>query len=58
MRHKLANMRTQLQHAHTIIAKLQNKLKTAKVKLYLGPDFDCPALLPRNTDWPIKVPTD
>jgi hypothetical protein len=36
MRSELANTRAQLQHAHTVIAKLQNKLKTAKVELYSG----------------------
>jgi hypothetical protein len=46
MQHELANACTQLQHAHTVIAELQNKLKTAKVELYLGPDFNCPVPLP------------
>jgi hypothetical protein len=58
MQSKLTNTCTQLQHAHTVIAKLQNKLKTAKVELYLGPDFDCPVPPPRNTDWPTEPPTD
>jgi hypothetical protein len=53
MRSELANTRAQLQHAHTVIAKLQDKLKTAKVEAYLGPNFDCPAT-PWNTDWPTE----
>jgi hypothetical protein len=58
MQGKLANTCAQLQHTHTVIAKLQNRLKTAKVESYLGPDFDCPAPLPWNTDWPVKPLTD
>jgi hypothetical protein len=54
MRSELANTRAQLHHAHTFIAKLQDKLKTAKVKAYLGPNFDHPALPPWNTDWPTE----
>jgi hypothetical protein len=58
MRQELATTRAQLQNAHTVISKLQDKLKTAKVETYLGPNFDCPAPPPRNTDWPTKPPTD
>jgi hypothetical protein len=52
MQQELATTRAQLQNAHTIIAKLQDKLKTAKVEAYLGPNFDRPAPPPWNTDWP------
>jgi hypothetical protein len=58
MRSKLANTRAQLQHVHTVIADLQDKLKTTKVEAYLGPNFDHPTPLPRNTDWPTEPPTD
>jgi hypothetical protein len=58
MRSKLANTCAQLQHAHTVIAELQDKLKTARVELYLGPNFDCPVPPPRNTDWPTEPPTN
>jgi hypothetical protein len=58
MRSELANTCAQLQHAHTVIAKLQNKLKTAKVEVYLGPNFDRPAPPPRNTDWPTEPRVD
>jgi hypothetical protein len=54
MRSELANTCAQLQHAHTVIAELQDKLKTAKVEAYLGPNFDRPAPPPRNTDWPTE----
>jgi hypothetical protein len=58
MRSELANTRAQLQHAHTVIAELQDKLKTAKVEAYLGPNFDCHAPPPRNTDWPTEPCVD
>jgi uncharacterized coiled-coil protein SlyX len=58
MQSKLANTRAQLQHAHTVIAKLQNKLKTIKVELYLGPDFNCPAPPTQNMDWPAEPVVD
>jgi hypothetical protein len=58
MRSELANTRAQLQHAHTVIAELQDKLKTAKVGAYLGPNFNCPAPPPRNTDWPTEPRVD
>jgi archaellum component FlaC len=56
MRQELATTCAQLQNAHTVIAKLQNKLKTARVELYLGQNFDqpTPALLAWNTDWPAE----
>jgi hypothetical protein len=55
---ELANTCAQLQNAHTVIAELQDKLKTAKVEAYLGLNFDQPAPPPRNTDWPTEPPTD
>jgi hypothetical protein len=58
MRSELANTHAQLQHAHTVIAELQDKLKTAKVEAYLGPNFDCPAPPPQNTDWPTEPCVD
>jgi uncharacterized protein YqgV (UPF0045/DUF77 family) len=58
MQSELANTCAQLQHAHTVIAKLQDKLKTAKVKAYLGPNFDHPAPPPQNTDWPTEPRVD
>jgi hypothetical protein len=58
MQQELATTWAQLQNAHTVIAKLQDKLKTAKVEAYLGPNFDRPAPPPRNTDWPTEPPTD
>jgi hypothetical protein len=58
MRQELATTCAQLQNAHAVIAELQNKLKTARVELYLGPDFDRPALPPRNTDWPTEPRVD
>jgi hypothetical protein len=58
MQQELATTCAQLQNAHTVIAKLQNKLKTARVESYLGQDFDHPALPPWNTDWPTEPPTD
>jgi DNA polymerase III gamma/tau subunit len=58
MRSELANTRAQLQHMHTVIAELQDKLKTAKVEAYLGPNFDRPAPPPRNMDWPMEPHVD
>jgi hypothetical protein len=58
MRQELATTWAQLQNAHTVIAELQNKLKTARVELYLGPDFDHPVLPPQNTDWPTEPCVD
>jgi hypothetical protein len=58
MRQELATTRAQLQNAHTVIAELQNKLKTARVKSYLGPNFDQPAPPPWNTDWLPEPATD
>jgi hypothetical protein len=58
MRSELANTRAQLQHAHMVIAELQDKLKTAKVEAYLGPNFNCPAPPPQNMDWPTEPRVD
>jgi hypothetical protein len=60
MRQELATTCAQLQNAHTVIAELQNKLKTARVESYLGPNFDQPAAAPPawNTDWPAEPAVD
>jgi hypothetical protein len=58
MRQELATTCAQLQNAHTVIAELQNKLKTARVESYLGPNFDQPAPPAWNMDSPAEPAVD